>query len=340
VHRHGAGATATMTGTYLPCYDGNGNVTELVNWTSATVVSARYEYSPFGETVLLEGEVIAGENPFRFSTKYTDGETGLVYYGYRYYAPELGRWFSKDPIGERGGINLYEMVGNDCTNGIDVLGLTQKRNCKRRSWQFQYQLGATELLKQGFSMFNASGRGSVIFKAEAENCEVCCAETGKWEKTGSAEISGKVDATVNATFGANFRFGGDRYSVSGWAGIRGEASFQVGGHGKIESNPCNGTEEGEICFDVNDNKIKLIGGGQITATWWNTRYELAGVTATASATLSSAKLCFTCTVPREGGQFKCEFKGGGGALEADDAIHLTATFFGHSWEKDWRPPGL
>ena len=42
----------------------------------------------------------SSRNPFRFSTKYTDDETDLVYYGYRYYSPALGRWMSRDPIGE------------------------------------------------------------------------------------------------------------------------------------------------------------------------------------------------------------------------------------------------
>ena len=31
-------------------------------------------------------------NPFRFSAKYTDAETGLLYYGFRYYQSSLGRW--------------------------------------------------------------------------------------------------------------------------------------------------------------------------------------------------------------------------------------------------------
>jgi hypothetical protein len=41
-------------------------------------------------------------NPFRFSTKYQDDETGLLYYGYRYYQPVTGRWINRDPIGEKG----------------------------------------------------------------------------------------------------------------------------------------------------------------------------------------------------------------------------------------------
>ena len=39
-------------------------------------------------------------NPFRFSSKYTDDETDLIYYGFRYYSPEMGRWLSKDPLGD------------------------------------------------------------------------------------------------------------------------------------------------------------------------------------------------------------------------------------------------
>ncbi|MBB5354042.1 RHS repeat-associated protein, partial [Haloferula luteola] len=57
-----------------------------------------------------------------FSTKYQDEETGLYYYGYRYYDPVTGRWPSRDPIGERGGVNLYGFVENDSVGRIDVLG--------------------------------------------------------------------------------------------------------------------------------------------------------------------------------------------------------------------------
>jgi hypothetical protein len=47
-----------------------------------------------------------------------------MYYGYRFYDPETGRWPSRDPIGERGGVNLYGFVGNNSIYGIDYLGQT------------------------------------------------------------------------------------------------------------------------------------------------------------------------------------------------------------------------
>jgi RHS repeat-associated protein len=85
-------------------------------------VSAAYEYSPFGESLRHDG-AYAATNPFRFSTKYTDDESGLVYYGHRYYSPSLGRFINRDPGGTAGGINLYAFVGNNPVNSFDYLGL-------------------------------------------------------------------------------------------------------------------------------------------------------------------------------------------------------------------------
>jgi RHS repeat-associated protein len=56
------------------------------------------------------------------STKYLDDTTGWYYYGFRYYSPELGRWPSRDPIEEEGGINLYGWCANDGIDKNDYLG--------------------------------------------------------------------------------------------------------------------------------------------------------------------------------------------------------------------------
>jgi hypothetical protein len=47
----------------------------------------------------------------------------VFYYKYRHYDPALGRWPSRDPIGEKGGVNLYAFVGNDPIYWWDRLGL-------------------------------------------------------------------------------------------------------------------------------------------------------------------------------------------------------------------------
>jgi len=53
----------------------------------------------------------------------TYSKTDLYYYGYRYYSPQLGRWINRDPIGERGGINLFTFSHNSPISVADKLGL-------------------------------------------------------------------------------------------------------------------------------------------------------------------------------------------------------------------------
>lgn len=115
---HNASTNTSIAYTYV--YDGNGNVLALVD-LSTGAIRADYEYSPFGETIRSSGP-LAEENTFRSSTKYTDDKTGLVYYGLRYYSPNTGRWLSRDPIAESGGLNLQTFVFNNPTRYFDVLG--------------------------------------------------------------------------------------------------------------------------------------------------------------------------------------------------------------------------
>jgi RHS repeat-associated protein len=111
---------ATLDGTNaFYCYDANGNVTELVDGGGNTV--AAYRYDPFGNTIGKSG-ALADANPFRFSTKYLDGETDLYYYGLRFYSPKLGRWLSRDPVGERSELCLYNFAHNNGVCYIDKDG--------------------------------------------------------------------------------------------------------------------------------------------------------------------------------------------------------------------------
>jgi RHS repeat-associated protein len=113
-------------GIHFVADDANGNVTALL-YTGNGAVYANYEYSPFGENIWASGPV-AAFNPIRFSSKFEDPESGLYYYGYRYYNPSTGRWLSKDPIEEQGGNNLYGLVGNHPTFDVDLLGLDEIDN--------------------------------------------------------------------------------------------------------------------------------------------------------------------------------------------------------------------
>ena len=61
----------------------------------------------------------------RYSTKYYDAESDLYYYGYRYYAPGLHRWLTRDPIAEKGGLNLYGFCENQVPHQVDSIGLAR-----------------------------------------------------------------------------------------------------------------------------------------------------------------------------------------------------------------------
>ena len=94
---------------------------------------ALYEYGPYGNILRMEGNA-AEDNPFRFSSEYADDELGLVYYNYRYYNPQNGRWISRDLIPSR---NPYCFSENSPSTWFDVFGLYKdstvewlKENCK------------------------------------------------------------------------------------------------------------------------------------------------------------------------------------------------------------------
>jgi RHS repeat-associated protein len=100
--------------------DGNGNVTMLINSSNAVV--AKYLYDAFGN-ILSKAGLLADANLYRFSSKEAHPNSGLVYYLYRYYDPNLQRWPNRDPIEENGGINLYGFIDNDPVDYSDIFGL-------------------------------------------------------------------------------------------------------------------------------------------------------------------------------------------------------------------------
>lgn len=67
------------------------------------------------------------KQPYTYTGREWDRETGLYYYNARYYDPEMGRFISEDPIGFNGGdVNLYAYVGNNPVNFVDPWGLEQR----------------------------------------------------------------------------------------------------------------------------------------------------------------------------------------------------------------------
>ncbi len=85
---------------------------------------AKYSYDPFGNLLAKAGP-LADANTYRFSSKEYHQPSGLIYYGFRFYDPNLQRWPNQDPLGEEGGINLYGFVGNSSINFVDPFGLAE-----------------------------------------------------------------------------------------------------------------------------------------------------------------------------------------------------------------------
>ncbi|MCH6257436.1 RHS repeat-associated core domain-containing protein [Puniceicoccaceae bacterium K14] len=114
---------------YFPAYDLSGNLVGLLNDFGTGDWAAWYAYDAFGNIVDTgPGGTYQEDNPIRYSTQYTDKESGLVYYGFRFYDPTKGRFLTRDPIGEAGGANLYRFVGNDSVNRVDRWGLATSDN--------------------------------------------------------------------------------------------------------------------------------------------------------------------------------------------------------------------
>jgi len=99
--------------------DGSGNVTAILD--ARNLELTLYRYDPFGNLQGLAGP-LAEANRMRFSSKEFHSPSGLSYFGFRYYDPNLQRWINQDPIEENGGIGLYTYVGNAPTTAVDPDG--------------------------------------------------------------------------------------------------------------------------------------------------------------------------------------------------------------------------
>ncbi len=102
-------------------YDARRNSGVLFNEADGS--SPKYHYDASGKLIRLAAATTKA-TPFRSFVKHQAKESEFIYYGYRYYNPSTGRWLSRDPIEEKGGLNLYGFVGNVPINSVDPLGLT------------------------------------------------------------------------------------------------------------------------------------------------------------------------------------------------------------------------
>ncbi len=110
----------------------------LIDSTQAVVAS--YAYDPFGKLMKKSGSL---DQPYTFSTKQAQPGTGLVGFGYRTYDSCSGKWTTRDPLGEAGGMNLYGAVGNNPANFVDPWGLYERNVHYDLTYQLAMEAGFT-----------------------------------------------------------------------------------------------------------------------------------------------------------------------------------------------------
>ncbi|MEW6246480.1 MAG: RHS repeat-associated core domain-containing protein [Nitrospirota bacterium] len=175
--------------------DALGSTLVLSNVTGVSAVT--YNYEPFGKTTSTG----ASSNPFQYTGRESDG-TGLHYYRARYYQPQFSRFVRRDPIGLRGGVNLYSYVFNKPTNFFDPNGMD--------AWT-AYETGG--IIGAGPFAFNLAQGILAINTATGEMCTytIGCLRPGLSLILG---VGGKFQATLGgAHCGRNL--GGFSFSLAG-----------------------------------------------------------------------------------------------------------------------------
>jgi RHS repeat-associated protein len=168
---------------YAPAYDGNGNCVAWSDLATGTKVAVN-DYSAFGEKIAISG---TDPVPFTFSTKYTDQETKLVYYGFRFVDTSTGRFINRDTIGETGGVNLYAFVENNPIIYWDYLG----KRSQPYDWHHNFPQIFEEFFKSKGLTINDQAYGVILLGSDHQ------AFKDKFNQAWSSFVYSDIGKTAN-----------------------------------------------------------------------------------------------------------------------------------------------
>ena len=193
--------------------DGLGSITSLTDGSGQ--LAASYVYDSFGKLTASTGIVT---NPFQYTGRESDSETGLYYYRARYYDQNVGRLLSEDPI--RAAWSAYDYVDNNPTNYIDSSGISKVKVC----------LNTMKLI-----LTDNSGKPIFCPDVKAEGCSKTPTPIGRFtlgawqpDKTSPRWGSGSSTPWSDSSIGYNV-FGAFFAPVNGTGG--------VGIHGRLGNGP-------------------------------------------------------------------------------------------------------
>lgn len=109
----------------IPVHNPQGSLACLVDYESKAAIET-HRYSAFGEELVPQSK--NSLSPWRFCSKRVDQETGFVFFGRRYYAADVGRFVTPDPLGFADGPNMYAFLKNNPLLAIDLYGLFAESN--------------------------------------------------------------------------------------------------------------------------------------------------------------------------------------------------------------------
>jgi RHS repeat-associated protein len=221
---------------------------EAITDGAATPVE-RYAYDAYGGATVTDGTGTpvpqnawgtphsAISNPWMFTGRQLDEETGLYYYRERFYDPVKGRFIQRDPDGYVDGMNLYQYVESNPINSIDPTGLDESRCAKPN---FKVKIEANPILDRVLKFVGLSDV-KAEFSGGGEWCPLCCGN-GTSSQKGSGKVGAKVEGKagkkeidlkfLNLSIGPYIRVAGE-YNVSfGFDGCK--SQFTGGGCGKLE----------------------------------------------------------------------------------------------------------